>query len=243
MEDFPNVSAYCKRLKELADQLRNVGVPVSNDRLVLQMVSGLFEAYSGVGTLLRQSNPLPQFYQIRSMLTLEEADMAKTVATGASPVVMMTESIVHPTGSNNSGQNRNNDVDKKVGNKKNNGKNRGGNNVGSRTSGGGSGGPHSGQQQQQFWAPQWANSFQPHWQWAVQQQSRPNMTWPTFSKSYGPRQQAWDFKTESPLMRCDSRGFQVPIYRVKSCRQRLQPLLLPCGMLVLVIRGRLFCLP
>lgn len=33
MENFPNVSAYCQRLKSLADQLKNVGAPVSESRL------------------------------------------------------------------------------------------------------------------------------------------------------------------------------------------------------------------
>ncbi|XP_062100017.1 uncharacterized protein LOC133805887 [Humulus lupulus] len=80
MRDFPNVSAYCQRLKILADQLKNVGTPVSNSRLVLQLVAGLTDAYSGVGMLIRRSKPLPPFYQARSMLTLEEADFAKKVA-------------------------------------------------------------------------------------------------------------------------------------------------------------------
>lgn len=73
MENFPNVSAYCQRLKSLADQLKNVGAPVSESRLVIQLVSGLTHAYRGGGTLIRQSDPLPPFYQARSMLTLEEA--------------------------------------------------------------------------------------------------------------------------------------------------------------------------
>ncbi|XP_010687345.1 uncharacterized protein LOC104901456 [Beta vulgaris subsp. vulgaris] len=77
MEDFPNASAYCQRLKMLADQLKNVGTPVSNNRHVLPMVAGLTESYSGVGTLLRQINPLPPFNQARSMLVLEEADFSK----------------------------------------------------------------------------------------------------------------------------------------------------------------------
>lgn len=62
MEDFPSASAYCQHLKMLADQLKNVGAPVSNNRLVLQMVAGLTESYSSVGTLLRQSDPLSPFY-------------------------------------------------------------------------------------------------------------------------------------------------------------------------------------
>ncbi|XP_050920190.1 uncharacterized protein LOC127137811 [Lathyrus oleraceus] len=69
MEDFPNVSAYCQRLKMLSDQLRNVGSPVNNHHLVLQLISGLPKAYRSVATLIRQSNPLPTFYQARSMLT------------------------------------------------------------------------------------------------------------------------------------------------------------------------------
>ncbi|XP_074284506.1 uncharacterized protein LOC141609300 [Silene latifolia] len=81
MEDFASVSAYCQRLKSLADQLKNVGSPVSDTRLVLQMVSGLTTAYHGVGTIIRQAKPLPPFHQARSMLTLEEAGFAKQAAT------------------------------------------------------------------------------------------------------------------------------------------------------------------
>ncbi|KAK4734158.1 hypothetical protein R3W88_008419 [Solanum pinnatisectum] len=53
MAEFPNVSAYCQHLKSLADQLKNVGSPVANDRLVLQLVSGLAEPYQGMATLIR----------------------------------------------------------------------------------------------------------------------------------------------------------------------------------------------
>ncbi|XP_074318191.1 uncharacterized protein LOC141654986 [Silene latifolia] len=81
MEDFSSASAYCERLKSLADQLKNVGSPVSDTRLVLQMVSGLTAAYHGVGTIIRQSKPLHPFHQARSMFTLEEACFAKQAAT------------------------------------------------------------------------------------------------------------------------------------------------------------------
>ncbi|XP_074291485.1 uncharacterized protein LOC141618288 [Silene latifolia] len=53
MADFTSVSAYCQRMKALADQLKNVGSPFSNNRLVLQLVSGLFSAYHGFGTIIR----------------------------------------------------------------------------------------------------------------------------------------------------------------------------------------------
>lgn len=69
MEDFPTVSAYCQRLDELSDQLKNIGAPVSNNRLVLQLVSGLISSYNGVATLIHQSDPLPPLYQARFTLT------------------------------------------------------------------------------------------------------------------------------------------------------------------------------
>ncbi|XP_050889766.1 uncharacterized protein LOC127095064 [Lathyrus oleraceus] len=53
MEDFPNVSAYYQRLKMLSNQLRNVGSPINNHCLVLQLISGLPEAYRSVSTLIR----------------------------------------------------------------------------------------------------------------------------------------------------------------------------------------------
>lgn len=34
MEDFPNASAYCQHLKGLSDQLKNVGAPISDNRIV-----------------------------------------------------------------------------------------------------------------------------------------------------------------------------------------------------------------
>jgi hypothetical protein len=91
MEDFPNVSIYCEHLKMLFDQLMNVGSPVNNHRLVLQLIYGLPEAYCSVAILICQSNPLPAFYQARSMLTLEEADMAKMASTGSHAVMHTTQ--------------------------------------------------------------------------------------------------------------------------------------------------------
>ncbi|XP_074305176.1 uncharacterized protein LOC141640188 [Silene latifolia] len=92
MANFPSVLAYCQRLKSLADQLKNVGSPVTDTRLVLQLVSGLTDAYHGVGTLIRQSNYLPPFYRARSMLTLEEAGFAKIDATTSSSSALYAKS-------------------------------------------------------------------------------------------------------------------------------------------------------
>ncbi|XP_006589826.1 uncharacterized protein [Glycine max] len=88
MEAFSSVSAYCQHLKSLSDQLKNVGFPIDNSRLVLQLVSSLTEPYKGVTTLIRQSDPLPQFYQARLMLVLEESDIKKAAQTSSSAMVV-----------------------------------------------------------------------------------------------------------------------------------------------------------
>ncbi|XP_074282886.1 uncharacterized protein LOC141607437 [Silene latifolia] len=140
MSNFPTAAAYCQNLKTLVDQLKNVEGPVSNNPLVLQLVSGLTEAYNGVGTIIRQSKPLPQFYRARSMLTLEEAGFAKSAATTASQAMYaksssVGSSILGPPPAPSQGKNKNN------GNKKKgkNGKGNGGNTRSSNSSGSGGG--------------------------------------------------------------------------------------------------------
>jgi len=53
LDDFPNISAYYQELKMIADRLSNVGSPVSNQRLVLQLIAGLNENYNGVAVFIQ----------------------------------------------------------------------------------------------------------------------------------------------------------------------------------------------
>ncbi|XP_020275869.1 uncharacterized protein LOC109850301 [Asparagus officinalis] len=76
LENFSNVSAYCRALKVLSDQLANVGVPVTNHRLVLRLVNKLPAQYDTVAFLIQQTEHLPPFYKARSMVTLEETRKA-----------------------------------------------------------------------------------------------------------------------------------------------------------------------
>ena len=124
MEDFPNASAYCQCLKMLADQLKNVGAPVSNNRLVLQMVDGLTEAYKGIGTLLRQHDPLPLFYQARSMLVLEEAGLSKKASMSSSSSALVAASTVKSFMDTNPQSTRGSQGGKKGQNRNSNHKNR-----------------------------------------------------------------------------------------------------------------------
>ncbi|XP_055814103.1 uncharacterized protein LOC129883470 [Solanum dulcamara] len=121
MADFPNVSTYCQHLKSLADQLKNVGSLVTNDRLVLQLVSGLTEPYQGMATLIRQRDPLPQFYQAHSMLTFEEAGRVKKAAQSSSAVLVARSSEGPTDVPNNSSSHRHNSGGKRHHNRNNNG--------------------------------------------------------------------------------------------------------------------------
>lgn len=78
---FRNVYTYCQCLNTLSDQLRDVSALVNNHYPVIQLISGLTNAYQVVATLIRQSNPLPSFHQVRSILTLEETGLAKMTLT------------------------------------------------------------------------------------------------------------------------------------------------------------------
>ncbi|XP_055822040.1 uncharacterized protein LOC129890527 [Solanum dulcamara] len=121
MADFPNVYSYCQHLKSLADQLKNVGSPVANNRLVLQLVLGLTEPYQGVANLIRQRDPLPQFYQARSMLTLEEASRAKKAAQSSSAALVARLSKGPTDVPDNSSSHRHNSGGKRNHNRNNNG--------------------------------------------------------------------------------------------------------------------------
>ncbi|XP_021724340.1 uncharacterized protein LOC110691714 [Chenopodium quinoa] len=136
MEDFPDASAYFQRLKSLSDQLKNVEASVDNNRLVLQLVSGLTKLYFGVATLIRQSNPLPQFYQARSMLTLEEAGLAKRAATTSASAMVANSRDADSEGLGNGRGKHKNQKNKGGRGKQNSG---GGRGSGSGQSSGGSG--------------------------------------------------------------------------------------------------------
>lgn len=89
--DFASVSAYCQHLKMLSDQLANVGAPVTNQHLVLQLVAGLSDAYDGVATIIQQSDPSPHFYRARNMLTLEESRKAKQASLASDPLSIVVQ--------------------------------------------------------------------------------------------------------------------------------------------------------
>ncbi|XP_048496094.1 uncharacterized protein LOC125495452 [Beta vulgaris subsp. vulgaris] len=160
MEDFTSASAYCQRLKSLADQLKNVGAPVSSSRLVLQLVSGLTDAYKAVGTQIRHAKPLPSFTEARSSLVLEERELAAMASHGSASVLVATlDEVSSPSENSGSSKGKNKNTARPSGGRKGgSGRGSGGGRVGSggqRGGGRSTGGPV---RQQQPWQ-------MGHWQW------------------------------------------------------------------------------
>jgi hypothetical protein len=70
-----NITDYCRCFKNIADALSDLGEPVSDRALVLNVIRGLAERFEGVGRHLRLSRELPTFLEVRSALILEELTM------------------------------------------------------------------------------------------------------------------------------------------------------------------------
>ncbi|MCF8701911.1 retrotransposon gag domain-containing protein, partial [Corynebacterium sp. MC-10] len=92
--DFPNVKAYCTRLKVLADNLANVGHKVSDERLVLRLLRGLSDEYKTFRTTVQHRTPLPSFDVVRSMLELEEDSHAEdAIHDAGSPAALVSHNV------------------------------------------------------------------------------------------------------------------------------------------------------
>ncbi|XP_071727097.1 uncharacterized protein [Rutidosis leptorrhynchoides] len=85
LDNFSNISDYCKEVKLLAYQLANVGPALEPDHIVLQLITGLNENYDQVGSQLSHTNPLPSFYEARSTLILEESRKQQQAANTTPP--------------------------------------------------------------------------------------------------------------------------------------------------------------
>jgi hypothetical protein len=59
---------YCRLYKRKAQDLRDLGEPVSDRTLVLNIICGLNENFKAVGLHLRRTHPLPTFLKVRAEL-------------------------------------------------------------------------------------------------------------------------------------------------------------------------------
>ena len=67
-----SITDYCRRLKTMADQLGNLGEPVSDRTLILNLIRGLNAKYTAIGHHIRRGRPFPTFLEAKNDLLLEE---------------------------------------------------------------------------------------------------------------------------------------------------------------------------
>ncbi|XP_062193566.1 uncharacterized protein LOC133896965 [Phragmites australis] len=72
------VLAYCTKMKTLANTLHDLGAPVEDRDLVLNVLRGLNPRFHGVIPTITMHPPLPSFLQVRSSLLLEEHRLAQS---------------------------------------------------------------------------------------------------------------------------------------------------------------------
>jgi hypothetical protein len=85
-----SMNAYCTKLKRLADQLRDIGHPVSEPSQVLNLLRGLNPKYRYVKPVITSKFPAHTFMSARSFLMLEEASIEHDVAVEATHALTVT---------------------------------------------------------------------------------------------------------------------------------------------------------
>ena len=78
-----SIHDYCTKLKRLADQLRNVGHPVSEPSQVLNLLRGLSPKYRHLKPVIKSKSPPHTFRSAMSYLLLEEASDSHDAKTDA----------------------------------------------------------------------------------------------------------------------------------------------------------------
>jgi len=85
-----SIPDYCKRMKQMADDLGDLGEVVQDRTLVLNVLRGLNEQYSHMVALLKQSRPFPTFNDVRNDLLLEELTAHKSHLAPAPSTTLVT---------------------------------------------------------------------------------------------------------------------------------------------------------
>ncbi|XP_021749921.1 uncharacterized protein LOC110715642 [Chenopodium quinoa] len=92
LSNFLDISSYCRELKSIKDQLANVDQPVSEQKLVIRLVSGLVGTdFDTMAAMIQQKDPLPSFETARSRLMLEESRRANDSIASASLFVAQSD--------------------------------------------------------------------------------------------------------------------------------------------------------
>jgi hypothetical protein len=80
-----SVSEYCRKMKIMADSLGDLGCPVEDRNLVLNVLRGLSDRYTHLRSLIMRQRPFPTFLQVRDDLALEEITLGAQAASISGP--------------------------------------------------------------------------------------------------------------------------------------------------------------
>jgi hypothetical protein len=78
-----SVSDYCRKMKTLADSLVELGEPISDRLLTINLLRGLNDRFTHLRSYLKRQRPFPSFVEVRSELLLEELSMGASTAPSA----------------------------------------------------------------------------------------------------------------------------------------------------------------
>jgi hypothetical protein len=98
-----SISDYCHRLKSMADQLADLGEPVRDRTLVLNVIRGLNDRFSYLGALIQRQRPFPTFAEVKSDLRLAEINMAAKSAQPPQALAASAPPSPHNSGGPGSG--------------------------------------------------------------------------------------------------------------------------------------------
>ncbi|KAJ0472171.1 hypothetical protein HanHA89_Chr15g0604031 [Helianthus annuus] len=107
LRSMPSLDAYCQRIKELADQLKDVGSPVTDQRLVIQLVRGLPAEFDTTRAIINQT--LPSWDDAVDMLQqeIQRQEAREALTPTEAHAAVSQHSTRHSQNSRNSGQQRN----------------------------------------------------------------------------------------------------------------------------------------
>ncbi|XP_066351438.1 uncharacterized protein [Miscanthus floridulus] len=104
-----SINDYCTKLKRLADQLRDIGHPVSEPSQVLNLLHGLSPKYRYVKPVITSKYPSHSFQSARSFLILEELSAQHDANAKAGQALAVTHGDNSNHGSSNSAHGGNKD--------------------------------------------------------------------------------------------------------------------------------------
>ena len=73
-----SMNYYCRKMKAMADPLRNHGCKVSDHTLVLNVLRGLNKRYEHLRAIITRSRPFATFHKVWDDLVLEELQLDPT---------------------------------------------------------------------------------------------------------------------------------------------------------------------